>query len=95
MRLFHHLGLGVWSFLASPAAGLMEGARGGRPQHFAAGVARGARALVGNTVYGLSNAAAKMSGAARKVCARRALPLIYHDEALLGSSVSRAHRRVP
>ena len=67
MRLFHHLGLGVWAFLASPAAGLMQGARGRGPQHLAAGFAAGLRGLLGNTVFGLSNATAKMSGAARKV----------------------------
>lgn len=28
-RLLHHLGLGVWSFLAEPAAGLLRTTRGG------------------------------------------------------------------
>lgn len=67
MRLFHHLGAGVWSFLASPAAGLVEGARGRAPERFAAGLAAGLRGLLSNTVYAFSNATAKMSGAARKV----------------------------
>ncbi len=67
VRLFHHLGAGVWSFLASPAAGLVEGARGRAPQRLAAGIAAGLRGLLSNTVYGFSNATAKMSGAARKV----------------------------
>ena len=66
-RLIHHLGLGVWSFLASPASGLVEGARRGAPERIAAGVVDGTRSLVTNTVYAFSNATAKMSGTARKV----------------------------
>jgi hypothetical protein len=61
------LGLGVWSFLAGPAAGLRDSARGRAPQRLAAGIALGLRGLVSNIVYGFSNATAKMSGAARKV----------------------------
>jgi hypothetical protein len=45
----------------------MDSARGRAPQRLAAGVALGLRGLVSNTVYGFSNATAKMSGAARKV----------------------------
>lgn len=45
VRLFHHLGLGVWSFLASPAAGLVESARSRGPRHFLAGLASGTRGL--------------------------------------------------
>ncbi len=66
-RLIHHLGLGVWSFLASPASGLVEGARRGAPERIAAGVVDGTRSLITNTVYAFSNATAKMSGTARKV----------------------------
>lgn len=66
-RLIHHLGLGVWSFLASPASGLVEGARRGAPERIAAGMLDGTRGLITNTVYAFSNATAKMSGAARKV----------------------------
>ena len=67
VRLFHHLGAGVWSFLASPAAGLVEGARGRAPERFAAGVAAGLRGLLSNIVYGFASATAKMSRAARQV----------------------------
>lgn len=66
MRLIHHLGLGVWSFLASPAAGLVESARSRGPQPFAAGVVSGTQSLLSNLVFAFSNATAKMSGAARK-----------------------------
>ena len=66
-RLIHHLGLGVWSFLASPASGLVEGARRGAPERIAAGMLDGTRGLITNTVYAFSNATAKMSGTARKV----------------------------
>lgn len=66
-KLIHHLGLGVWSFLASPASGLVEGARRGAPERIAAGMLDGTRGLITNTVYAFSNATAKMSGAARKV----------------------------
>lgn len=83
VRLFHHLGLGVWSFLASPAAGLMDTARGRAPQRLAAGVALGLRGLVSNTVYGFSNATAKMSGAARKVGRGRTAFSILAGSAIL------------
>ena len=75
-RLIHHLGLGVWSFLASPASGLVEGARRGAPERIAAGMLDGTRGLITNTVYAFSNATAKMSGAARKV--RPMNSLIHH-----------------
>lgn len=66
-KLIHHLGLGVWAFLASPASGLVEGARRGAPERIAAGMLAGTRGLIANTVYAFSNATAKMSGTARKV----------------------------
>ncbi len=66
-RLIHHLGLGVWSFLASPASGLVEGARRGAPERIAAGMLDGTRSLITNTIYAFSNATAKMSSTARKV----------------------------
>jgi len=66
-KLIHHLGLGVWSFLASPASGLVEGARRGAPERIAAGMLEGTRGLLTNTVYAFSNATAKISGTARKV----------------------------
>jgi hypothetical protein len=68
VRLVHHLGLGFWSILASPAAGFVDSARGHGPLRFAEGVIQGFRGLFSNSIYAVSNATAKMSGAARKVC---------------------------
>jgi hypothetical protein len=70
VRLVHHLGLGVWSFLASPAAGLVQSARGRGPRHLFAGVWSGTAALLRNVIFALSNATAKASGAARKASDR-------------------------
>lgn len=67
VSIFHHLGLGFWSFLSHPAAGLVESARGQGPQRIAAGFAGGLQSLVSNTIFAFSSAAAKASGSARKV----------------------------
>jgi hypothetical protein len=45
VRLLHHLGLGVWSLLASPAAGLVLSARQRGPAQFLAGLASGVQGL--------------------------------------------------
>lgn len=63
-RLLHHLGLGVWSFVAEPTAGLLEGARGHGFAAFLKGVRSGTSALINNTIFAFSNATTKMSGAA-------------------------------
>lgn len=96
MRLFHHLGAGVWSFLASPAAGLVEGARGRAPERFAASIYVGLRGLLSNIVYGFSNATAKMSGAARKVW-RLAAPLeqVLHGACTVGVCIAHIHKMHP
>ena len=67
VSIFHHLGLGFWSFLAHPAAGLVESARGQGPQRIAVGFAGGLQSLLSNTIFAFSNATAKASGSARKV----------------------------
>lgn len=64
-RLLHHLGLGVWSFVSEPTAGLLEGARGHGFAAFREGVRSGTSALINNTIFAISNATTKMSGAAR------------------------------
>eukprot|EP00887_Chlorella_sp_A99_P007395 scaffold2.g7395.t1 len=90
VRLFHHLGLGVWSFLANPAAGLVESARQRGPAQFFWGLASGTQGLFQNVVFAFSNAASKGSAAARK--AITVLGLEGYD-----SSWARAtslHRRV-
>ena len=66
VRMIHHLGLGVWAFLASPAAGLVASARGRGPLRLAMGLVDGFRGLLAHVVFAISNAAAKWSGAARK-----------------------------
>ena len=71
MRLFHHLGLGVWAFLAQPAAGLVDTARGAGPLRFLRSLVEGCEALLSNTLFALSNATAKASTALRKVCRLR------------------------
>lgn len=68
VRLFHHLGLGVWSFLAYPAVGLVDSARGRGPWRIIAGVQEGCSSLIGNVVFAISNATAKGSAALRQVC---------------------------
>ena len=67
MSIFHHLGLGFWSFLANPAAGLVGGARGQGGQRIVQGFTGGVQSLLGNTVFAFSNATAKAAGSARKV----------------------------
>lgn len=67
VRFFHHLGLGVWSFLAYPAVGLVDSARGQGPWRFVIGLKEGVSSLLGNTIFALSNAAAKTSAAMRQV----------------------------
>lgn len=67
MSLFHHLGLGFWSFLANPAAGLVESAQGKGPHRIALGLVEGFRGLISNIVYAFSNATVKALSSARKV----------------------------
>ena len=67
MSLFHHLGLGFWSFLVNPAAGLVESAQGKGPQRIAVGFVEGFHSLIANIVYAFSNATVKASTSARKV----------------------------
>ena len=68
VSLFHHLGLGFWSLLANPAAGLVESAQGKGPRRIAEGFIEGLHGLIANTVYAFSNATVKASNSARKVC---------------------------
>ena len=64
--LFHHLGLGVWTFVSAPAAGLLDSARHLGPKRFLAGILLGTQGLLQNFVFAISNAATKASSAARK-----------------------------
>eukprot|EP00850_Spirogloea_muscicola_P020895 SM000230S07331 [mRNA] locus=s230:2545:20707:+ [translate_table: standard] len=62
------LGSGLWDFLAFPVVGLARS-----PQEFRHGVTKGTRSLVNKTIFAFSNAAARMSGAAKKGVAALAL----------------------
>eukprot|EP00884_Botryococcus_braunii_P001070 jgi/Botrbrau1/10964/Bobra.0383s0018.1 len=66
VRLIHHLGLGFWSFIANPAVGLVESARGQGPLRFAEGILHGMLGLLSNSIFAVSNAMAKLLSAARK-----------------------------
>ncbi|KAK2078489.1 hypothetical protein QBZ16_003329 [Prototheca wickerhamii] len=66
IRLVHHLGLGVWAFLATPAVGLVESAKGGRPTHLVRGLLEGPRQAATHFAYALSNAATKATAAAQR-----------------------------
>lgn len=85
VSVFHHLGLGFWSLLANPAAGLVQSARGQGPQHFAAGLRSGLSSLVGNVVFAFGSATAKASSSAKKV--QSSLPWLLHRLAQAGIRV--------
>jgi hypothetical protein len=66
--VIHHLQLGVWSFLASPAQGLKESTQGGglNLPRLVDGFVEGSRSLASNVVLAFSTATAKTTNAARK-----------------------------
>jgi len=66
--VIHHLQLGVWSFLASPAQGLKESTQGGglNLPRLVDGFVEGSRSLASNVVLAVSTATAKTTNAARK-----------------------------
>ncbi len=66
--MIHHLQLGVWSFLASPAQGLKESTQGGglNLPRLVDGFVEGSRSLASNVVLAVSTATAKTTDAARK-----------------------------
>ena len=66
--MIHHLQLGVWSFLASPAQGLKESTQGGglNLPRLVDGFVEGSRSLASNVVLAVSTATAKTTNAARK-----------------------------
>eukprot|EP00210_Caulerpa_lentillifera_P003740 g3573.t1 len=64
MGLLHHLGLGVWSLFANPAYTLSQ-SNADLPRRLLIGFQSGITSLVSNVVYGVSNAIAKISSAAR------------------------------
>lgn len=68
VSVVHHLGLGIWSFLASPAQGLKESTQGGglNLPRLIDGFVEGWRGLASNVVLAGSTATAKTTSAARK-----------------------------
>ncbi|DBA81627.1 TPA: hypothetical protein ACH3X1_007382 [Trebouxia sp. C0004] len=68
LSVIHHLQLGVWSFLASPAQGLKESTQGGglNLPRLVDGFVEGSRSLASNVVLAVSTATAKTTNAARK-----------------------------
>lgn len=64
--LLHHLGLGVWAFVSSPAAALMGDLNKWALKTFLSGLVHGTQVLLQNLIFAISNATAKASSAARK-----------------------------
>ncbi len=67
-EVIHHLGLGIWSFLASPAQGLRESTQGGglNLPRLINGFAEGSRSLTSNVVLAVSTATSKTTATARR-----------------------------
>ncbi|GAQ80498.1 Vacuolar protein sorting-associated protein [Klebsormidium nitens] len=72
---FQSVGSGLWDFVTTPATSLAQ-----NPGQFTAGVAEGTRSLLSNTVFAFSNAATRLSGAARKGVQTWALDREYIEE---------------
>lgn len=66
--MIHHLGLGVWSFLASPAQGLKESTQGGglNLPRLLDGFVEGSRSLASNVALAVSTATSKTTETARR-----------------------------
>ena len=66
MRMVHHLGFGLYSFLMQPAAGLVGSARGQGLGAIGHGLEEGIRALVSNVLIAMTNATAKAASQGRR-----------------------------
>ena len=68
LSVLHHLGLGVWSFLASPAQGLKESTQGGglNLPRLIDGFVEGSRSLASNVALAVSTATSKTTETARR-----------------------------
>ena len=66
--MIHHLGLGVWSFLASPAQGLKESTQGGglNLPRLLDGFVEGCSSLASNVALAVSTATSKTTETARR-----------------------------
>lgn len=61
VALVSNLGTGMYDFFYEPAKGIIKS-----PKDFKAGVAKGTRSLVKNSVFGIFNTASKISGSIGK-----------------------------
>lgn len=68
MSVLHHLGLGVWSFLASPAQGIMESTQGGglNLPRLLGGFVQGCHSLTNNVLLAFTTSTAKTASAVRR-----------------------------
>ena len=68
LSVIHHLGLGVWSFLASPAQGLKESTQGGglNLPRLLDGLLEGCSSLASNVALAVSTATSKTTETARR-----------------------------
>ena len=68
LSVIHHLGLGVWSFLASPAQGLKESTQGGglNLPRLLDGFVEGCSSLASNVALAVSTATSKTTETARR-----------------------------
>ena len=68
MSVLHHLGLGVWSFLASPAQGIMESTQGGglNLPRLLGGFVQGCHSLTNSVILAFTTSTAKIASAVRR-----------------------------
>lgn len=68
MSVLHHLGLGVWSFLASPAQGIIESTQGGgfNLPRLLSGFVQGCHSLTNNVVLAFTTSTVKIASAVRR-----------------------------
>lgn len=68
MSVLHHLGLGVWSFLASPAQGIIESTQGGGVNlpRLLSGFVQGCHSLTNNVVLAFTTSTVKIASAVRR-----------------------------
>lgn len=71
MSVLHHLGLGVWSFLASPALGIVESTQGGglNLPRLLGGFVQGCHSLTNSILLAITTSTAKAASATRRALA--------------------------
>ena len=68
MSVLHHLGLGVWSFLASPAQGIIDSTQGGtfNLARLLGGFLEGCHNLTSSIILAFTDSTVKTAGAVRR-----------------------------